>query len=327
MTAEPVLRVDGLSVSASASGGRPGKPIVREVSFDVQRGEVVAIVGESGSGKSTVCLSVLRLLAPNLSITTGRIDFGGRNLVELSDRALRKIRGSEIGVILQDPLSSLDPVRRIGFQLTEARRLHRLDDRAASSAWATTTLTSLGFNDPEHTKRAYPTMLSGGMRQRVCVGIAFSGAPRLVLADEPTTALDVSLQGRLLRLLVDQKNEHGTSILLVSHDVQVVSSLADRVIVMYGGRTLEMGPTKAVLRDPVSPYTRALMRTVPTLNPRGPGERLPTIPLARTSAAVAGCPFAGRCENEIERCRLEMPPLEPVAIDHAVACWNPRGTA
>jgi oligopeptide/dipeptide ABC transporter ATP-binding protein len=167
-------------------------------------------------------------------------------------------------------------------------------------------------------------MLSGGRRQRVCVGIAFSAAPRLVLADEPTTALDVSLQGRLLRLLLDQKERYGTSVILVSHDVHVVSAVADRVIVMYGGRALESGPTAAVLRRPVSPYTAALLRTVPTLAVRAPGERLPTIPLA-SSAASAGCPFAGRCERELERCRMEMPPEAEVGPEHVVACWNPEG--
>jgi oligopeptide/dipeptide ABC transporter ATP-binding protein len=318
--------VDGLTVVADTAGRREGKAIVQDLSFEVRPGEVVAIVGESGSGKSTVCLAILRLLAANVRIASGSIRFEGRDLTTLSERALRRLRGAEIGVILQDPLSSLDPVRRIGFQLTEARRLHGLDDRAKAARWATETLASLGFADPEQTKRRYPSMLSGGMRQRVCVGIAFSAAPRLVLADEPTTALDVSLQGRLLRLLLDQKERYGTSVVLVSHDVHVVSAVADRVIVMYGGRALEAGPTKDVLQRPVSPYTAALLRTVPTLAARAPGERLPTIPLA-SGAASAGCPFAGRCERELERCRTEMPPGTEVGPGHAVACWNPEEAA
>jgi peptide/nickel transport system ATP-binding protein len=325
--ADTVLSVTGLTIEARSGPKAPAKRIVEDVSFEMRRGDVTAIVGESGSGKSTICLAILRILAANVDIVGGSIVFEGQDLTKISESRLRAIRGQRIGIVLQDPLSSLDPVRKIGVQLTESRRLHDIDNRRSAQVWATQNLASLGFADPPATLKSYPLMLSGGMRQRVCVGIAYSAGPSLLLADEPTTALDVSLQGRLLRLIMEQKDKYGTSVLLVSHDIAVVRSVADRVIVMYGGRALEAGPVAAVLGDPVSPYTRALMATVPTLAPRDRTDRLPTIPLAANAGVSRGCPFSGRCANELPRCRDEMPPTVEHAPEHFYACWNPDGDA
>jgi oligopeptide/dipeptide ABC transporter ATP-binding protein len=322
---DPILTVTGLNVEARTKSNRAARSIVTDVSFVMQRGEVTAIVGESGSGKSTICLAVLRILASNVAIVSGSMLFEGVDLATISESELRHIRGNRIGIVLQDPLSSLDPVRKIGPQLTESRRLHHIDDRRAARLWGEQNLASLGFADPRHTLKSYPNMLSGGMRQRVCVGIAYSAAPSLLLADEPTTALDVSLQGRLLRLILEQKDRHGTSVLLVSHDIAIVRRVADRVVVMYGGRALEIGPVASVLSDPISPYTRALLATIPTLAPRAKDERLPTIPLASGQPVSAGCPFSGRCANEVPTCRVEMPPMVEHTADHTYACWNPGG--
>jgi oligopeptide/dipeptide ABC transporter ATP-binding protein len=319
---EAVVDVRDLRVEATTGGTT--RVLVDDLSFDIRRGEVRAIVGESGSGKSTVCLAVLRLLAANVRIAAGSIRFKGDDVVQMSERELRRLRGRHIGIVFQDPLSSLDPVRRVGGQLGEARRVHGLGRRRDTAAWARDMLAQLGFTDPAQSARAFPGMLSGGMRQRVCVGIAFSAQPDLVIADEPTTALDVSLQGRLLRLLLEQKDLHGTSVLLVSHDVAVVRAVADRVTVMFGGRPLEDGDAKGVLRQPASPYTRALLESLPGLGSRTTAGRLKTIPLATRPPTPGGCPFAGRCSREIEPCRQAPPPCVEVGVAQRVWCFNPE---
>jgi oligopeptide/dipeptide ABC transporter ATP-binding protein len=318
---DDLLRVEGLTVSTT---GHDARQLVTDLSFNVAPGEVVALVGESGSGKSTACLAVPRLLAHNLAIAEGRVLFKGRDLAHASEREMRTVRGAEIGIVFQDPLSALDPVRNIGSQLAEARVLHGVESRQQAKAWAADTLGSLGFRNRNDALRSYPSFLSGGMRQRVCVGIAFSGEPSLVIADEPTTSLDVSLQGRLLRLLLSYRDRYRTAIILVSHDVGVVRAVADRVVVMYGGRAVETGPTKAVLSDPVSPYTRALLRAVPALDPAMRGRPLPTIDEGRDRpVSPSGCPFAPRCPNALPKCTDEFPPGSPRPEGGSVWCWNP----
>ena len=316
-----MLEVDGLSV---ATTGRNSRALVRDLSFSVRPGEVMALVGESGSGKSTACLSVARLLARNLQITSGRILFKGDDLVRASEATMRRIRGAEIGVVFQDPLAALDPVRRIGSQLAEARVLHHVESRSAAKTWASATLRSLGFRANQNAMRSYPVFLSGGMRQRVCVGIAFSAEPSLVIADEPTTSLDVSLQGRLLRLLLDYRDRFGTAVILVSHDVGVVRAVADRVVVMYGTRALEAGPTHDVLTHPASPYTKALLDAIPGLDAGRRGQPLPTLAAHDgTVLASAGCPFVDRCPRALPRCREEFPPPTTTVSGSTVWCWNP----
>ncbi len=324
-TSEHLLDIRGLRVEARTRAGRTA--LVDRFDFSMRRGEVRAIVGESGSGKSTVCLAVLGLLASNASISAGEIHFDGRRIDDATPDRWRSIRGRHIGVVFQDPLSSLDPVRRVGVQLSEARRIHGLSSRRDAKRWAREMLAQLGFSHPMHTARAFPGELSGGMRQRVCVGIAFSADPQLVIADEPTTALDVSLQGRLLRLLLDQRAQRDTSVLLVSHDVAVVRSVADRVTVMFGGQTLEEGDTADVFGRPASPYTRALLDSVPTLRPSGERQPLRTIPIASQRPTPGGCPFAGRCSREIPVCRTAPPPRVERSARHHAWCFNPEPLA
>jgi oligopeptide/dipeptide ABC transporter ATP-binding protein len=301
-----LLSVDDLTVSVEAPGGGRRR-LVDSVSFEVRRGEVLALVGESGSGKSTVCLAITRLLGSGVSIERGSIRLEQTDLVKLSPKAIRRVRGKRIGMVFQDPLASLNPVRTIGFQLREPRRIHRQGDRKSLRLWVRQTLASLGFSQPEHAAGSYPSTFSGGMRQRTCIGIAFAASPDLVIADEPTTALDISLQGRLLRLLLDHRENVGTAIILVSHDIDVVGAVADRVVVLYGGRKLESGPTDAVLRSPASPYTRALLAAVPHMDPSRRGHPLPTIEGGGTVEPSEGCPFAPRCPRALERCREEFP--------------------
>lgn len=320
-----LLTIRDLWIRAHGDRTAGDKWLVRGLSLSVRRGEVVAIVGESGSGKSTACLAIPRLLASNLRIERGSIEFDGVDLSGFNERQMRKIRGDRIGMIFQDPLAVLNPVRKVGKQLVEARRLHGHGDRRSAREWAVETLRSLGFGRPEHALQSYPHAFSGGMRQRLCVGIAFSAEPDLVIADEPTTSLDISLQGRLLRILLEKAAEHDTATLLVSHDVSVVKAVADRMVVMYGGRALEAGPTATVLSRPTSPYTTALMRSIPTMEPSTRGHRLPTI--AGDSFVVgseAGCPFAARCDRALEQCTEEFPEVTKVDdSDHYVWCWNP----
>ena len=242
--------------------------------------------------------------------------------MSLTARDWQGVRGAELGIIFQDSLAALDPVRSIGFQMAEARRMHGGADRRTARAWAEQRLEALGFSDPPAIMRAFPHQLSGGMRQRVCAAIAFAGGPRVVLADEPTTALDVSLQGRMLRLLLDETRNAGSGLVLVSHDVSVVRAVADTVIVMYGGRVLESGPVDAVLSRPRVPYTAALLESTPTLDPERRGLPLATIPGDFTPHAE-GCPFRDRCAHATPSCTDAFPEGKSDEDERTYWCWNP----
>lgn len=322
---DALLRIEHLRVHVDGGRQADGRDLVKDVSVDVRPREVLAVVGESGSGKSTICLAILGLLGRNLTVPDGTIRFDDVDLANASERTLRRVRGAKIGAVFQDPLASLNPVRSVGSQLIEARVIHGLSRRKQAKLWAHEMLRTLGFAEPKRVMRAYPGTFSGGMRQRICIGIAFSAQPRLVIADEPTTSLDVSLQGRVLQLMLDQAARYGTSIVLVSHDVSVVRSVSDRVMVMYGGRQLERGSTTRVMSQPASPYTRALLSAIPRIDPEQRGKPLATIASATGQVSEAGCPFAGRCPNVLDRCRSEFPDERPVAgdSDHSVWCWNP----
>jgi oligopeptide/dipeptide ABC transporter ATP-binding protein len=321
---DALLRVERLRVHAEAGSGG-GRDLIKDLSFEVRPSEVLAIVGESGSGKSTICLSILGLLGTNVAVPEGSIRLGDVDLANAPERTLRRVRGAKIGVVFQDPLASLDPVRSVGSQLIEARIIHGLSRRKEAKLWAQDMLRTLRFAEPKRAMRAYPGTFSGGMRQRICVGIAFSAQPQLVIADEPTTSLDVSLQGRVLRLILDHAADYGTSVILVSHDVSVVRSVSDRVMVMYGGRQLERGTTQRVLNRPASPYTRALLGAIPRIDPEQRGKPLATIGSSTGHVGDNGCPFAGRCPKVLDRCRTEFPHERRVGgdPDHAVWCWNP----
>ncbi len=258
-TAPPLLQIEHLTIAFPG----PAAPVVDDVSLSVAPGETLGVVGESGSGKSLTALSVVGLLPTAARLTTGRICFQGRELTGLPERELRAVRGAGIGVIFQEPMTALDPVMRVGDQIAEALEVHgRLGGRAARER-AVELLRAVRIPDPERRSRDFPHQLSGGMRQRVMIAIALACRPPLVIADEPTTALDVTVQAQVLDLLRELRHDYGLSLLLITHDFGVIAETADRVVVMHHGRVVEEGPVRRVLRAPADPYTRQLLAAVP----------------------------------------------------------------
>ena len=324
MAATPLLEVEGLKTHFFTRDG-----VVRAVdgvSFSIQPGETLALVGESGCGKSVTSLSILRLIAsPPGRTVAGSIRFNGRDLLGLSEREMRDVRGNEISMIFQEPMTSLNPVLTIGGQIAEALVLHRGMSRAAAMARAIEMLRLV--NIPEADRRAgeYPHQLSGGMRQRVMIAMALACDPKLLIADEPTTALDVTIQAQILDLMRALKAKTGAAIMLITHDLGVVAEMAQRVVVMYAGRKVEEAPVRDLFARPRHPYTRGLMKSIPRLGTakaaRQPLAEIPgMVPSLRE--AIPGCPFAMRCAHAVERCRVEMPLLEAKAVGHTVACWE-----
>ncbi len=294
------------------------------VSFDVEPGETLALVGESGCGKSVTALSVMRLIpSPPGRITGGEVLFDGRDLLALSDKAIRQVRGKDIGMIFQEPMTSLNPVLTIGLQLTETMEHHLGLSRDKARARAIELLSLVGISEPERRLSQHPHQFSGGMRQRVMIAIALSCRPRLILADEPTTALDVTIQAQILELLKKLSREFGVAMVIITHNLGVVARYADRVNVMYAGRVVERGPAAEIYDRPRHPYTLGLLRSVPRLDqPRR--DRLDPIPgqppdLARLPA---GCSFRPRCRFAVDRCEREVPPLMPQPGHQLSACWK-----
>jgi oligopeptide/dipeptide ABC transporter ATP-binding protein len=298
---------------------------VRGVSFSVAEGEVLGIVGESGCGKSVTALSLMRLIEPPGEIAGGKVFFddgGGQvDLLNLSDRQLEKILGNRISMIFQDPLVSLNPVLSIGYQIAEPLRVHRGLSPSAANERAIHLLQRVGIANARQRFRDYPHQFSGGMRQRVMIAMAIACEPRLLVADEPTTALDVSVQAQILDLLRELKKESGMSIIIITHDLGVVAQLADRVAVMYAGRIVESGSVEAIFNNPQHPYTEALVSSIPRLGEQP--TRLPTIEGSppRLSEAVAGCAFYKRCFCRVSRCAEERPPLAEIFPEQFAACW------
>jgi oligopeptide/dipeptide ABC transporter ATP-binding protein len=307
---------------------RTGAGIVRAVdgiSYDVERGETVAIVGESGSGKSVGALSILRLIpSPPGQITKGRILFAGRDLMTLSEEEMRRVRGGDIGMVFQEPMTSLNPVLSIGRQITETIEQHRGAGWPAAQRRAIELLNLVGIADPERRLRQYPHQLSGGMRQRIMIAIALACDPKLIIADEPTTALDVTIQAQILELLKDLTRRLNVALIIITHNLGVVARYANRVNVMYAGRIVESGPAAAIYREPRHPYTIALLRSVPRLDrPRqarlDPVEGQPP-DLTRLDM---GCAFRARCRHAAAGCATARPPLAAVAgADHLAACFR-----
>jgi oligopeptide/dipeptide ABC transporter ATP-binding protein len=293
------------------------------VSWDVREGETVALVGESGCGKSVSALSVMRLVAaPAGRIVEGQILFKGRDLLTLSEEEMRRIRGREIGMIFQEPMTSLNPVLSVGRQLTETVEIHLGMAPAQSRARAIELLSLVGVSDPERRLSQYPHQFSGGMRQRMMIGMALSCNPPLVLADEPTTALDVTIQAQILELMKDLSRRLGAAMMIITHNLGVVARYADRVNVMYAGRIVERGTAREIYANPRHPYTRGLLRSVPRLDePRRaklqPIEGQPP----DLSRLPVGCSFAPRCFYAVERCRAEAPALISVEEGHLASCW------
>ncbi|EIV94792.1 ABC transporter ATP-binding protein [Frankia sp. QA3] len=315
---DPLLVVEGLSVTFDARSARPVRA-VRDVSFTLRRGECLAIVGESGSGKSVTARTLVGLTGGRATVSARRLGFDGQDLTRLREASWRRIRGRHIGLVLQDALVSLDPLRTAGAEIAEALRTHRVVDRAEVRPRVLSLLTDVGVPEPAQRAAQYPHQLSGGLRQRALIASALAAGPELLVADEPTTALDVTVQAQVLDLLRGLAAD-GMSVLLISHDLAVVAGLADQVAVMYGGLVVEQGPTAAVLADPRHPYTQALLAAVPAMHAKG--TRLSITPVDRPPA-TAGCPYAARCPRSDERCRAELPPLAGDEPGHRTLCWHP----
>ncbi|HVU15635.1 MAG TPA: ABC transporter ATP-binding protein [Candidatus Didemnitutus sp.] len=315
----PLLDVTHLRTTFHTRGGV--YRAVDGVSFSVAAGETVGLVGESGSGKSVTCASLLGLLPqPPARIEGGPVMFDGRNLLDLPARELRRIRGRRIAMIFQDPMTSLNPFLRISEQLIEPLLIHEKISRSDALARALAMLEAVGINDAAARLHRYPHEFSGGMRQRVMIAMALITRPELLIADEPTTALDVTVQAQILELLQKLQRETGLAIIFVTHDLGVVAGLCDRVLVMYAGRIVESAPVGELFRAPQHPYTRALQRSIPALQPKGQELfAIPGLP-PDLSKPLAGCPFAPRCEFAADRCRRETPPLLEVTPGHSHAC-------
>ena len=294
------------------------------VSFYLDRGELLGLVGESGCGKSITALSIMRLIAPPGRIVAGEIDFDGQNLLALSDAAMRAIRGNDIAMIFQDPMTSLNPVFTVGEQIAEALRLHRKLARAAARQAAIEAMKEVAIPDPERRVNDYPHQLSGGMRQRVMIAMALACDPKLLIADEPTTALDVTIQAQILELLNDLRKTRELGVLLITHDLGVVAEVADRVAVMYTGRIVEESPTDELFARPKHPYTEGLLRSVPKLTAEHvvKKERLETIEgvVPSPTELPPGCHFAPRCSYRLPRCTEAEIPLYELEGDVQVRC-------
>jgi oligopeptide/dipeptide ABC transporter ATP-binding protein len=315
---ETVLEVRHLEV---AIGGDFEMKPVDDVSFSVEAGEIFGIVGESGCGKSMTALAVQRLLPPTGRIVAGHILLGGTDLAGLSEEELRQRRGAVMSMIFQDPLSSLNPLFTVGDQVAEPLLIHQGMSRGAARARVLELLRAVGIADPERRIDQYPYELSGGMRQRVMIAMAIACNPRLLIADEPTTALDVTIQAQILALLSDRRRALGMAMILITHDLGVIAQHADRLAVMYAGRIVETGTTEQVFAGPSHPYTEALMRSIPALAPEG--EELPAIPgtVPALSDLPPGCRFAPRCAYAVEACvRLPADFRVEVAPGHSIAC-------
>ncbi|RVI60597.1 ABC transporter ATP-binding protein [Sinorhizobium meliloti] len=293
------------------------------ISFQVKKGETLGVVGESGCGKSVTALSILRLL-PKLSAKTvaGEIRFHGRDLLKLSNREMRQIRGDQIAMIFQEPMTSLNPVYTVGHQIAEAVQIHTKASRADAMAKAQEMLRLVRIADSERRVHNYPHEMSGGMRQRAMIAMALACSPELLIADEPTTALDVTIQAQILRLIVDLKERTGTAVMFITHDLGVVAETCQRVIVMYAGQIVEQASVTDLFARPTHPYTQALMRSVPDRR-NGRRQRLPEIPgtVPNLREPMVGCSFAARCPFAIAICREKTPSLREVGRSHAAACW------
>jgi oligopeptide/dipeptide ABC transporter ATP-binding protein len=308
-------------------------PVVRGVSFSLRRGEVVGLVGESGSGKTMTALALLRLLPPAARISSGSVRLEGEELLDLPEARLRRVRGGRIAMVFQEPMTALNPVYTIGFQIAEAVRAHRRLSRAAARAEARRLLERVAVADAASRLDDYPHQLSGGQRQRAMIAMALASGPDLLLADEPTSALDVTVQGQILQLLEDLRRELGLAVLLITHDLGVVAESCERVLVMYAGQLVEQGTALELFAAPAHPYTRALLAAVPRLGRPAPRGRLPAIPgrVPEPGDLPGGCPFHPRCPAVMEVCRREEPALYSLEPDgggrRAARCFLHGGPA
>ena len=320
-TSAAVLQVQDLKTVFHTRSG--DLHAVNSVSFALKPGELLGVVGESGSGKSVTMMSLIGLLpSPPAQVQAGSVMFGGQDLLKLSQRRLQELRGRDIGFVFQDPMTSLNPVFTVGFQIMEPLRQHMGLDKAAAREKAVSLLELVGIPDARRRLKDFPHQFSGGMRQRVMIAIALACDPKVLIADEPTTALDVTIQAQILELIKELRRKLGMAIIWITHDLGVIAGIADRVMVMYGGQVVEYGPVREVFANPAHPYTRALMTTVPSVR----GERAAKLNVIEGQPPMlaqhpTACPFRARCPQAFERCGRENPPRYKVAPDHDAACF------
>jgi oligopeptide transport system ATP-binding protein len=322
MSMEPLLELQNLEVKFHTLDGVVHA--VNGVSYSVKEGETLGIVGESGCGKSVSVLSVMRLIPdPPGKIAGGKILFHGENLLDIEERQMEKIRGSRIGMVFQDPMTSLNPVLTIGKQISEAMVLHQGVTRKEADQRGFELLALVGIPNPEDRYGDYPHQFSGGMRQRVMIAMALSCSPEILIADEPTTALDVTIQAQIIELTRNLRDQLGMAVVWITHDLGVVAELADRVVVMYAGYIVEQADVFRLYENPRHPYTLALLKSLPRVDSSRDAERLATIPGFPPDGLniLPGCPLAPRCGFTVERCLHENPQLNQIEPDHQVACW------
>ncbi|WP_150275261.1 ABC transporter ATP-binding protein [Paenibacillus tepidiphilus] len=322
---EPLLSIDDLHVKFSRSEDEVFA--VNGVSFSIEANEALGIVGESGSGKSVTLMSSIGLLRENGKITSGTANFQGRNLLKLRPKQLEDIRGRDIGVVFQDPMTSLNPIMRIGDQIMEAMLTHQYASRKEAFDRTLQLLQEMGIPDPKSRFKSYPHEFSGGMRQRIMIAIALACEPQLLIADEPTTALDVTVQMQILALLQELRRKRGMSVVMVTHDFGLATNFCDKIIVMYGGQIMEKATTDQFIREAAHPYSLGLKRSIIEVGHKGK-EILPIPKTAKTLTAVlTGCPFAERCSYTTERCHQEVPRLRVFGTDHEIACHHAEEVA
>lgn len=315
---EKVLDIENLQVSFKNADGRV--KIINDISFSIEKGETLGIVGESGCGKSMTALSVMRLISTPPGMITGKINFSGKNLLELSKKEMRNIRGNEISMIFQEPMTSLNPVLTVGQQLMEVFTVHQGASKAEARKKSVEALRMVNIAMPEQRINEYPHQFSGGMRQRVMIAMALSCNPKLLIADEPTTALDVTIQAQILKLMKKLKDELGTAIMFITHDLGVVYEICSRAVILYCGQIVEEAKVSDLFKNPLHPYTKGLLRSLPTLGVR---DRLYVVPgsVPGANQFPEGCIFNPRCEYAMERCRSEVPPAQEFQDGHKVRCW------
>ena len=322
---KPLLQVEALRVEFNTRDGVAR--VIDDLDISLNSGEILGIVGESGCGKSMTALSIMGLVpTPPGRIASGTIRLAGENLVQASEQRLRQVRGNEISMIFQEPMTSLNPVFSIGDQIAETVMLHENRRKQDAWDWAVEMLEAVGIPDAEQRAYEYPHQMSGGMRQRVMIAMALACQPKVLIADEPTTALDVTVQAQIFDLLKELRERTGAAIILITHDMGAIAEMTERVVVMYAGRKVEDGPVDEILAAPRHPYTVGLIACVPHLSLEIASERpllveIPGIVPSLTQIGK-GCPFAPRCNQVMDKCRQDMPPRREVSTQHSVACWR-----
>ena len=320
MSNHPLLDINGLDLQVKLEDGEA--LALDGICLHINQGESLGIVGESGCGKSLTALSILQLLEGNLHITSGSIHFKNQDLLTLKRNDIRKIRGNDISMIFQEPMTSLNPVFTIGHQLIEAITLHRCISKKQANELAIAALEEVGIPSPVNRLKQYPHNMSGGMRQRVMIAMALACQPKLLIADEPTTALDVTIQAQILRILDRLRKKHNMAVMFITHDLGVVAAVCERVMVMYAGQVVENAPVKGIFKDPLHPYTRGLISSIPLVEGEI-SEHLPTIDgrVPSLHNMPRGCRFNPRCKHAMEICTRKSPPAFFIQPEHSVFCW------